>query len=105
MIAKLKMCTTSKILVKFVSENYWRYLFSKYVVCDQKRAQGWNSKENLEMSVPEIYIYIYIYTYIYIYIYILYIYISEIWILLKTLSQQFGYILKPITFMYIYIEL
>ena len=97
MIAKLKMCTTSKILVKFVSENYWRYLFSKYVVCDQKRAQGWNSKENLEMSVPEIYIYIYIY--------ILYIYISEIWILLKTLSQQFGYILKPITFMYVYLEL
>ena len=34
MIVKLKMCTAGKILIKFVSKNYKRYLFSKYVVCD-----------------------------------------------------------------------
>ena len=102
MIIKMKICTAGKILVKFVSKNYQRYHFSKYVVCDQKRASGWEMKENLEMPVPEveeqcpdsniyIYIYIYIYVrvcvcvcvcvykvihiyiYIYIYIYIIYI--------------------------------
>ena len=50
MIIKLKMCTTGKILVKFVSKNYCRYPFSKYVVSDQERAPGWDMKENLEMS-------------------------------------------------------
>ena len=97
MIIKMKICTAGTILVKFVSKNYQRYHFSKYVVCDQKRASGWDMKENLEMPVPEveeqcpdrnIYIYIYIYMcvcvcvcvykvihiYIYIYIYIYYIY-------------------------------
>ena len=37
MIVKLEMRAGSKILVRFMSKNYQRHHFSKYVVCDQER--------------------------------------------------------------------
>ena len=36
MIVKLKFCFAGKLFGKFVFKNYQRYLFSKYVVCDQE---------------------------------------------------------------------
>ena len=64
------MCITGKIVMKFVSKNYYRYLFPKYVVCNQERAPEWDmkEKENFEISVPEYF-----------------------W---NSLSQKFEYILK-----------
>ena len=60
---------------------------------------------DLDMFLPiyiiYIYIYIYIYIHIYIYTFIYFYFFSEIWILLKTLSQKFCYIIKLVTFMYI----
>ena len=53
----------------------------------------------VEMFVPEIdYEQKYVYIYIYIYIYTI---LFKIWILLKTLSQKFGYIIKLATYIYI----
>ena len=103
------MYITGKILVKCVSKNYQRYLFSKYLVCVQERALGETRRKILRCLFPKqtsnvqtgIYIYIYIYIniyIIYIYIYIIYIYIflkfefdlnpyiliSKIWVYIKT---------------------
>ena len=54
MIVKVKICTTGKILVKFVPGIYYNYLFVKYVVCVQERTTRSDMKENLKMSVPKI---------------------------------------------------
>ena len=43
MIVKLKVCITGKI---FVSQNYQRYLLSKYVVCNQERVGVGHEGEN-----------------------------------------------------------
>ena len=73
------MYITGKILVKCVSKNYQRYLFSKYLVCVQERALGETRRKILRCLFPKqtsnVQTGIYIYIYIYINIYIIYIYI------------------------------
>ena len=69
----------ARFFVKFVSKNYQRNLFLKYVVCKQEK----NGMRHEGKSCPS-----------------RNIYISEIWILLKTFSKKLGYILAKTCFTY-----